>query len=452
MKVLILALLDVLLLAIGHAYSSQVLLWGALIVFSVVIIVSHKGNFLPLMLFYLPWSPVLKPTPNSLTFATVVVPVVFLGIIAQGFNKEQKYKMAHIVLPLFFTVYTIFVKLWNELPIDMPYLFFIIMLFFIPLYVREYKADISFERCALFLTVGILTACVAAQILMNYPHMLQYIVIDNTERNGVTRLSGFYGDANYYSAQILVAIAALLTVMGKTKSKTLVALQIASIVTLLYFGMLSVSKMFMLSLVSLVVIWLINLLLEKRSISNKLGVIVAVASVVGIVVANNLLADEISLYFIRFGMVSDTSSLTTGRSDLWQVYINYLLANTDKLFLGIGVSPDQVRILLHTNNAHNSLIEIVYQLGLMGVLFLWSWWKGIYRELVDRTNMDLSKWLSFLIMAVAVLLPWFALDVLFFHEFFYFILLLILAKRYLAEGTSVNHGLDHHQTSGRKIA
>lgn len=432
---LIISTLNVILLSIGHAMSNQVRVLGALFVFAASTILSQKGNFLPLMLFYLPWSPVLKLMPNGFTFTTLVVPMVFMVLILEGLKNEEKYKIAYIVLPLFFTAYTLLVKLLNVFPIEMSYIFFIMMVFFIPIYARRYKADICFERCVLFLTAGILSACIAAKILMNYPHMLQYIVVDNSERMGVNRLSGFYGDANYYSAQILVAIAALLTVLGKTKNQWILALQLASILALSYFGILSVSKMFILCLLSLAVIWVFNLLIEKKSISYKLVVIVAITSIMGIVVANNLFSEQMNDYLIRFGAVSDTSSLTTGRTDLWGVYLNYMFSSFDKLFLGIGLSQDQVWAILKTNNAHNTLIQIVFQLGLTGgVLLLW-WWKCIYSELVNKTYMDFSKWLYFLMMTVAVLLPWFSLDSLFFDEFFYFLLLLILSKRYLSEKT-----------------
>ena len=432
LTLLIISLLNVMLLSIGHAMSSQVLVLGALVVFAASTIISPKGNFLPLMLFYLPWSPVLKLMPNTFTFSTLVVPIVFLSLILEGLNNERKYKIEHLVLPLFFMAYTLLVKLLNALPIETPYLFFMMMMFFIPIYARRYKADICFERCVLFLTAGVLSACLAAQILMNYPHMLQYIVVDNSEGIGVNRLSGFYGDANYYSAHILVAIAALLTVLGETKKKSLIALQIGLIVALSYFGMLSVSKMFILCFVSLATLWVFNLLLEKRSIRYKLVVIVAVAFIVGIVVASNLFSEQINLYLIRFGVVSDTRTLTTGRTDLWGVYLNYLVSNTDKLFLGIGLSQDQVRLLLKTNNAHNTLIEIVYQLGIIGSLFMVWWWKRLYVELADKIHMGFSKWGYFLMMTVAVVIPWFALDILFFDEFFYFILLLILSRKYLS--------------------
>lgn len=429
---LIVSLLNVLLLTLGHAYNSQVLLWGAISVFSVSVMFSPKGEFLPLMLFYLPWSPVLKTNPHTFTFFSLVVPVVFLVIFFEGVKKKWKYKMQYIMLPLFFSAYTLSVKLLNSLSIHFSYLFFIMMLFFIPIYVGNYKKDIHFERCTLFLTTGILSACIAAEILMKYPHMLLYIDVYNWEQIGLVRLSGFYGDPNYYSAQILVAIAALLIILGKTTKKVLIALQITSIIALLYFGMLSVSKMFILCTAGLVVLWIFNLMIEKRMVTYKLGITAAVVTIVGIVTVSNLFSDKINLYLLRFGQVTDISSLTTGRSKLMGVYLNYLFSNIDKFFFGIGLSQDQITILLNTNNAHNTVIQIIYQIGISGSLLLLWWWKDIYQELTDKTRMEFSEYIYFFIMTFSVLLPWLSLDILYFDEFFYFTLLLFLSKNYIS--------------------
>lgn len=448
----IVSLVNVFLLSLGHAYNSQGLLWGALIAFSISVIFSRKGDFLPLMLFYLPWSPVLKTDPNAFSFSTLVVPIVCLTVLWGGFKKGQCFKIKNFVVPLFFTAYTLFVKLFNALSLQMPYMFFILMLFFIPLYVSSFRKEIRFERCVLFLTAGILSACVASEILMNYPHMLQYIAVDQSEQIGLSRLCGFYGDPNYYSAQILVTIAALLILIGKTTTKSmLLGAQLVSIIALLYFGLQSVSKTFILSLTSLFVVWMCNFLTEKRRISYKLGMILAVVMVVGIVLSTNLFSDQINHYLMRFGRVSDMNSLTTERNTLWGVYLNYLASNIDKLVFGIGLSEDQVRILLKTNNAHNTLIEIMYQLGIVGGLILLWWWKTVFRGLTDKLKMDFSNKVYLLILAGSIFLPWFALDMLYFHEFFYFIILLFLSRNYLAERIKVKSNLNKGARSGVTI-
>lgn len=426
---LIVSIVNVLFLSLGHAYNNQALLWFALAIFSASVIFSQKSNFLPLMLFYLPWASLLKTRPNTHTFASLVIPIILFIVLVE--IKQRNKIVLLIGISFFFTAYTLFVKSLNALPLQTPYLLFIIKLFFISFYVSEYKEEIRFERCVLFLTAGVLSASFGAQNLLNYPHMFQYITIDYFL--GVPRLSGLTGDPNYYAAQILVTIAALLVVLSKSTRKSLIALQIVSIMALLYFGLQSVSKMFMICVVVLVFLWMFNVLIQKRNISYKFGILMSVLILLGIVVGNYLFLEQINYYLMRVRHITDLNTLTTGRSDLWRVYLNYLSSHIDKLFFGIGLSQDQVRILLKTNNAHFTPIEMTYQLGITGVLILFSWWNVIYHQFVDKTKMAFSEYIYFIIMVSSVFLPWFALDMIYNEEFFYFILLLLLSKSYLSK-------------------
>ncbi|MBA9025656.1 hypothetical protein [Peribacillus huizhouensis] len=426
-KLLILALISVLILSIGHAYSNQILLLGSLLLFAGVTLVPNKKYFLPIMLFYLPWSPVLKINPGTFTFFTLVVPFVFLLISLSDFKNRLYYREC-IFVPLFFVAYTLLVKLLNGYAIDMSYLFFIMMLFFIPIYVNRYGKNIDFEACVLYLTVGVLSAGTAAKILMNFPHMLRYIDVYEWEKIGLTRLSGFYGDANFYSANILVTIASLLIVLYKTKNKTMIVLQIVSIMALLYYGMLSVSKMFILCVAGIAVLWVFSLVLVKRNVLYKIGMGLTILLVLVIGIASNLFSEQIELYLIRFGMVTDTQSLTTGRSGLFEIYINYLFSSIVSLFFGVGLSSME---LVSTSASHNTLIQIIYQVGLLGSIFLIVWWWMVYSILSNKVKLRTFEKYYFLILIIAYFLPWLSLDMLYFDEFFYIILLSILAKNYI---------------------
>lgn len=428
---LIFSLLNVLVLSLGHAMNNEILLWSALVQFSATLVLFYKKDFFNLMLFYIPWATVLKTKPDTYTFASFIVPVVLFLILTNRDDQEET--KVFMGFPLLFITYTLLVKLLNGLALQTSYLLFILELFLIPMYIKKYKQEIHFEKCVIFLAAGMLSASLASNILMTYPHMLKYISIDTTQIVGLSRLSGFNGDPNYYSAQILVSIGSLLLVLSKTTSKAIIALEITVIMALLYFGIQSVSKMFLISLLIVIVLWTINLLIERRSISYKFGIITSAVFLVGIVVINNLFAEQINYYLMRFGVVSNMSTLTTGRSNLWGVYADYLYNHPDKLLFGIGLSQDQVRILLKTNNSHFTPIQITYQVGLMGVGIILGWWVGVYRHLIEKVKLNYSQRIFFLIMGVSVFLPWFSLDILYFQEFFYFTLLFFLARNYLSE-------------------
>ena len=328
--------------------------------------------------------------------------------------------------------YTLVVKFFNGLPIHNPYLFFMVMLFFIPVYLHEYGKRLSFVVCTVFLTAGNISASLASTLLIDNPNILPYVEI-NTEMGVGLRLSGFYGDANFYSAQLLMAIAGLLILLLKLKNKLLVVPLVGAVAALIYFALSAVSKMFILCLVLITVLWFFNLLLENRPISYKFGIITAMVVIAYVIIAQNLFAEQINYYILRFSNISDTTSLTTGRTDIWRIYIDYLLTNIDKLFFGIGLSADQVRALLRINSSHMTVIEVVYQLGITGAIMLFLWWKSIYQGFVVKGPIELSDWLNLGLMATAIFLPWFALDMLYFREFFYFILLWFLLRNYLTE-------------------
>lgn len=93
------------------------------------------------------------------------------------------------------------------------------MLVFIPLYINQYKDKLSFERCILFLTLGILSANISAYLLMNNPNMLDYIIVEGAELVGISRFTGFKGDPNFYAMQILTCLAGLYVIISKTTSK-----------------------------------------------------------------------------------------------------------------------------------------------------------------------------------------------------------------------------------------
>lgn len=89
-RALALALIDVIILSVGHAYSITPIVVLALVVFMALVIFSPRELFFPIMLFYLPWTTVLKTNPYNFSFFTLVVPVYFIIIVFDRFNKKKE--------------------------------------------------------------------------------------------------------------------------------------------------------------------------------------------------------------------------------------------------------------------------------------------------------------------------------------------------------------------------
>jgi hypothetical protein len=324
------------------------------------------------------------------------------------------------------------VKLFSGNSFSMSYLIFIMMLVFIPIYLNLYKRKISFEWCIIFFSTGIISAGLSSKVLMNYSHMKQFIDVYELESVGLTRLSGFYGDANFYSAHILVAISGLLIIALNKNVKNTVLL-IATAVVLIYFGLLSVSKMFLLDLLAILGIWIIAVISLRGKVGTKISTFVCVVVVVVFILLSGIFEDEINMYMIRFGMVDSTSSFTTGRSDLFSMYISFLGGNVTALLFGQGYTN-----MFEGNTfagSHNSILQAIFQFGCVGIIFLILWITQLSRIAgkVKKTSFSASNIYLILAFSVACFAPWFALDILFFDEFFYITILFFVGKRYVMQ-------------------
>lgn len=416
-----LTLINVTLLSISHAYNNKVLILSALLMFSIILVFSKESKFLPLMLFYLPWSPLLKMSPGTFTWFTLVTPLFFIVMMFR--NKKIKISKSPLIVVLFFITYTLFVKLINDFSIGTSYIYFIFLLFFIPIYVVNFWRSISYIICVLYMVLGVLSACVASTLLIDNPQMSSFISVYEWEAAGLTRFSGFYGDANFYSAQIVIAIVGILTLLVKTVKKRVVFLQIVAILALILFGLLSVSKMFLLSTGTLIFIGVISFLFQKNRISNKFFVVTIILIIGLYILYSGLFSNEIKQYTFRF----THGSLTTGRADLQEMYIDYLFSHPVKLFLGVGITD----VFVNSRASHNTFLQIIWQIGLCGILLLVLWIRITFSPIKLRIMEISERSLFIFLLPVAYMLPWIALDYLFFDEFFYYMLFTILGMKYL---------------------
>ncbi|MBF7097337.1 O-antigen ligase family protein [Alkalibacter mobilis] len=428
------SLINITLLSIGHAWGSTALVLGSIGLFLIIVLASPGEYFLPLMIFYLPWSSLLRTYPGSSSFHSIVLLIFLVVMIVKWLKNNGDLRKSYLALSIMFITFTLGVKFFNRLSINPQYIFFISMILFVPIYLEEYKWKLKFDTGILFLTMGNISACIASTVFIDNPGIHQFMDLNQEMIVGL-RYSAFYSDPNYFSAQMLVAITGLLIIATKTKRKRTVLGSIILIGVLLYFAMQAVSKAFLISGTLVFSLWIINLLLGKRPFLYKFYIILVIGTVAFIILKNNIFEEQINYYLLRFGKANDAVSLTTGRLVLWQVYLGYLLENIDKLAFGIGLSQDQLQIQLNTNNAHMTVIQILYQVGVFGFALLLMWWKSLFNGFMEKSHVGFTDWGNMVIMTTAIIMPWFGLDVLYFREFFYFPLLLLLLKGYLWENS-----------------
>jgi O-antigen ligase len=120
----------------------------------------------------------------------------------------------------------------------------------------------------------------------------------------------------------------------------------------------------------------------------------------------------------RLGKAEDASSLTTGRSDLWKDYLEYILQNPLVVLCGKGVGA----AILHGHAAHNTYIEMVYFLGLCGIAFLLATLVGLAKMLPRPFKRNMLNYG----IIVTLLVMYFFLGQIFYFDFAFQIMLAII--------------------------
>lgn len=103
------------------------------------------------------------------------------------------------------------------------------------------------------------------------------------------------------------------------------------------------------------------------------------------------------------------------------------------MLLGSGYTS----VTLGTKASHNTIIQGVFQFGLIGLPALCAWLVMTLRRASGGSGCRRN---AFLFMCVGVALPWMALDILFFDEFFLLPVYAVIGAVYAAPETKYRDG------------
>lgn len=410
-KYFFLSLITVLVLCMVQIIGNSILVLACLAAFLLLVGWTCIKNYtLPILLFFLPWSQLLRQTPTSFSFFTFgLVLVCFVSIIKKGF----RFKRYHIVVGFALLALTLLSKLIDGSGLTFDYIAFIMLIMLFPVVKEEWRAKrYDFYTVVTFFSAGIVAAALCAQWFTPYYNIAKFIRVDSYLT--ITRLSGFYVDPNFYTAQITAALSGVLLMLLREKSRSRLTVQAVLLLLLVYCGFLSASKSFVLVAIALLIFWTVEVLRTPGRVGMKLILIFGVTLFIGFIATSALFSGLLDVIATRFSYATDASGFTTGRTELWASYINELFSDAKVIFLGKGFT----NIKLNDRASHNTILQIVFQLGLIGGCFLTWWIKRFFRDAIQPAKAPNWSKNTLMIMLVGVFLPWMAIDVLYFDEFF----------------------------------
>ena len=407
-------------LCYGQIRNSKALLAVCLLSFlGFVVLACRRNAVFAVLLYFLPWSPLLRLDNKSVSFFTIALLAVCLVYCVKDYLSFNTYQS---VLAFFLMLLTLVAKLWQGNPIQNNYLFFIIMLFLLP-GVVEKSNTVSFKDATLFFAAGVITAALIAQQTVGLPNISKYITVQ--AYSSITRRSGFYGDPNFYAAHITACLAGVQLLLSREERWGHQLALLAVMILLLYCGLLSASKSFVFITAGLFLVW-VPILLEKGHRASKFRLLIGILCAGVVILSSAAFEPLFEAIDGRLSYAANVSQLTTKRTDLWMDYLSEFTHNIPLTLLGQGYTS----VTLHGWASHNTIIQSVYQFGLLGVPLLFVWVILTLKRVQRKLEGGHPQWKYAVLMLVGVVMPWIALDILFFDEFFLLPVYVVLGSNY----------------------
>ena len=394
----------------GQVVGSSILILGILGVYLAFLGWCCTNNFtMPILLFFLPWSTIMRLSPSSYSFYT------FGMILICGISLiRQKYilKSYHLIIGILIVLLTLLAKLLDGSSLSFDYIAFIMLIVLFPVVKEEWKAKrYDYFQMVLFFSVGVVMAALCAKAFATSPNISKYITVHSYLT--ITRMCGFYGDPNFYTAQITAALSGTLLMMLLERRKPRF-ITLAVVTTLLiYCGFLSGSKSFVLVSGLILMLWLIELAKIKGRIGLKVLIVLMGIALTWYIATSTIFSDLIQVLATRLSASKDMSAFTTGRTELWASYFDALFHDPKLLLLGKGFTNE----IINDHASHNTLIQMVFQFGVIGAPLLLTWIVCFFRDSEHKPDSQKDR-IGLWILLIGSFLPWMAIDALFFDEFF----------------------------------
>ncbi|GEN83255.1 hypothetical protein SLU01_15670 [Sporosarcina luteola] len=186
--------------------------------------------------------------------------------------------------------------------------------------------------------------------------------------NATIRFHGGAGDANYYSMYIMIAMFCMLYIISRETNKIGRMVYPFLFLLLMAFGVLSLSRMFLLVVTFLCFLLVLKVVFTVRKSKRLITFIMFIVTYLSIFIVyySKDIMSAIGLLFSRFtDFIDDPAALTSNRNIIAEQYLELMSSDYIHLIFGIGIQDYHIRsgVLLET---HNLLLELFVVWGIVG--------------------------------------------------------------------------------------
>lgn len=352
-----------------------------------------RESILLQLFFIMPMANIFKLSPTSQSFFTILI----LLYIVLHLVLPRRATMLVILLGVYVVVGELFAGQFN---ITQTIKFICNILFLSS--ILNGKVEIRHKEIFLSYIVGNIVASVFGTMNSSFFKIESYTGVESYGNPNademVTRFTGLYTDPNYYTVGMIISLCLIVILFHRKEIKALPALIFT--IPIVYFLIITYSK----SAVIMLFVPLFYLLYSFQRKKNYFAVlvlilmalVVLVLALSGYIPALNIIIERFSAGDTSEGV--DINSLTTGRLDIWMLYIKHLTQNFRTAIFGCGIATD----IISSHGTHNTYLEVIYFLGVVGGTLLIATLKSILSQSasvrIERNIMNYSVMLCIVIL------------------------------------------------------
>ncbi len=374
----------------------------------VVFLFSSISHCFSLLLFLLPFASILKINVDGMSFFTIL----FFVFVLRMMIAKKTINTNVFMLLMLFVLFCLCFSGFAQITTIVTMIFGMVMLY----HLRTTKINVN--SAVIAFSLGIVLSSSLALLKDVFP-IVNTFVVDSMLRldsqHYVVRFAGLQGNPNYYTLDILVVLSVIIVLMYH---KSTPRIYTVCLIALSAFGLMSVSKSFLLCWMLLIVFWFV--LSIKQGVGNFMKFLMI--GIIGCVVVYLYAYDSINAYIFRF--IGDSGgtwgSITTGRTNIWKQYID-IIFNDIKIFLfGNGLNT----IASGLKGTHNTYLEALFSLGILGTGLLMASIKACMGKIISKPIM----WIPVIILFVRMI----AIGILTYDNLWLYLAIFVCISRYVA--------------------
>jgi hypothetical protein len=369
-KIMLINIIVSILIVLSYSTNQKILFVSIIIMVIAILLEKCFEGKLLYFLFFIPMSGAIWSIDGLSVSIYTILKLLSFATFVFCYVRQKKYIPRILIKSLgliyLFVFYSVLIS-WSNYNFNWGLLINIgITYFIIALLVSGANED-SHKNYGVVFISGVLSSSILGYFSYLIPRL--YNVVSNILKTssgsgivGVYRFSGMTYDPNLYSMYVLVAIAVLITLYINQEVGLFKFVIVSG--TLSIFGLLSLSKAFILEYVLIMFIFYGYILFSSRV---KKKILIFLTSIAAVIIIISSFGDYFIILLSRFGSMAngsyiDFDTLTTNRSYIWNIYLNNM--NGISTIFGNGLGSE----LPLESTPHNLFIFLIYLFGIFGTV------------------------------------------------------------------------------------